>query len=478
MPDTWVQNKQLLIYHNTTFFNEYIPIIQDDNNCDDNGNSIDIDAISVSTANSGRSECSVRSYKNASDDANIVPTNVKKLPQLQYIYDLDGTLIIPASKCKFSRDHRDWKFVNGVQDHFMKLAERQDYFLCIISNQGGLDGVRKIGDQTVNKQKEFQKKFLAVINRLTNMFRSRGNLLYVFAIFALNTNDVTYRKPYPSSWYFIEKNLPLQDISGNYMYIGDAAGRHSETSATRDHSCCDRKFALNTGMDFKTPEEFFLGYETQPFLWGFDPRMYLIHANMENNTAYIPEQDDYDQMFPIKRRETHIYLSIMVGCPGSGKSAFAEIIKKKCSTYKMKIINQDDMKTQQKMESEIHRSLCEGYSLIIDRMNHLLEDREKWIEYVSQIVNRLGKKLKVYTFEMQTDISLAYHLNIIRSRKNSSDRAKVPQIVYHTYKKRYVEPDISVEKAISKRFLIPFVPQFSNTKKMMNFLIMTESLYK
>jgi bifunctional polynucleotide phosphatase/kinase len=59
--------------------------------------------------------------------------------------------------------------------------------------------------------------------------------------------------------------------------VGDAAGRLAgwKPGAPVDFGCSDRKFALNVGIGFQTPEQFFLGAKEEPFSLGFDPRLVL-----------------------------------------------------------------------------------------------------------------------------------------------------------------------------------------------------------
>ena len=61
----------------------------------------------------------------------------------------------------------------------------------------------------------------------------------------------------------------MQPDKSKSFYCGDAAGR--KDGKHKDFSDSDLKFALNVGLEFKTPENLFLGDEKKITVSGFNP---------------------------------------------------------------------------------------------------------------------------------------------------------------------------------------------------------------
>lgn len=169
-------------------------------------------------------------------------------------FDLDGTIITTKSGRVFPKDETDWKFLynNTVPKLQSFINQRPDTRFFIISNQAGLN----------NKPQEipgFKRKVETIVNHF-------GIPTIVFAL----PGKTKFRKPLPYLWYtFVEKyNGGKEPDRSESFYCGDAAGRK------KDFSKSDRLFALNLGLNFKTPEEFFLGQKPKPnefSLPEFDP---------------------------------------------------------------------------------------------------------------------------------------------------------------------------------------------------------------
>lgn len=177
-------------------------------------------------------------------------------------FDMDGTLITTKSGKVFPTGPNDWKFLYPQIVEFLQkfFLDHPDFKFVLFTNQAGCKE---------QKQMDMMKKKIETILKQVGV--------PVLAFVAPNKNK--YRKPLTGGW-----DLFVQEYNGGVtpnlttsFYCGDAAGRK------KDHAMSDRLFALNVGITFKLPEEFFLSSTRVQEMStpAFEPKKYL--ANCPNN---------------------------------------------------------------------------------------------------------------------------------------------------------------------------------------------------
>lgn len=77
------------------------------------------------------------------------------------------------------------------------------------------------------------------------------------------------------------------------FFCGDAAGRPARIGSNgqqirKDHSCCDRLFAMNIGLKFYTPEEYFWKARTEEFKFPtFNPNDVMSNIKYTNSSSKL-----------------------------------------------------------------------------------------------------------------------------------------------------------------------------------------------
>lgn len=198
------------------------------------------------------------------------------------------------------------------------------------------------------------------------------------------------------------------------FFVGDSAGR------PKDHSCADLKLALNVGMHFFTPEEFFLG-QAGPSLPLLVRRMHVhTSACLENETHPATRKTSMQEGGKLQRTKTRAEVTgkdfdpaellknvapddcnvnkslspqapeqqvklhgqeliVLIGAPGSGKSTIAEKLFPNHA-----VVRQDDLKGKMACLDLCVRLLGEGKSVVIDRQNPTQTERQLFIDLVRQ----------------------------------------------------------------------------------------------
>eukprot|EP00095_Tigriopus_kingsejongensis_P001907 maker-scaffold726_size105808-snap-gene-0.22 protein:Tk01907 transcript:maker-scaffold726_size105808-snap-gene-0.22-mRNA-1 annotation:"bifunctional polynucleotide phosphatase kinase" len=341
-------------------------------------------------------------------------------------FDMDGTLITTQSGRVFAKDLNDWRILLPEVPGRLKKLHTEGFKIVILTNQRGIaTGKVKFPD------------FKTKVERIADKIR------VPLQLFCCSGDGGMFRKPRIGVWKLLEmsKNGGLPIDMEQSFYCGDAAGRNVGwvTGKKKDFSCSDRLFALNLGLKFHTPEEFFLGHKpTSKFaLPEFDPQSVDVNAPLLD-----PESS------PLKSKSQEVIL--LVGVQGSGKSFLAETIYEPDGYI---VASNDRSGGRDRTLKAVDAALTSGQSVVVDNTHAERETRAKFVD----VAKKHG--VPVRCFVMKSSFQQSRHNNLFRELIGS-DHVKIKEPLLHAFKARYQEPQLDEGyQAIAK---VNFVPKFSN----------------
>ncbi|KAH8882364.1 PNK3P-domain-containing protein [Thozetella sp. PMI_491] len=330
-------------------------------------------------------------------------------------FDLDSTLIVPASGKKHATGPGDWKWWDSaVPSRLRQLYNEERYLIVIFSNQGGLtlhpDPKSKPPKSLKERVTNFKQKCSAVLTQLD----------LPVTLFAATGKDI-FRKPRPGMWMEMQKDYGLEDSDidlQNSIFVGDAGGRTAYvkggSAVAKDFSCSDRDLAHNIGIKYQTPEEFFLQQEAREYARDFDP------------TAFPFPQHDVEPSFrfdKINKKD----IVLFCGPPGAGKSTFYSRYLKPLGYER---VNQDTLKTKEKCFKAATEILQAGDPVAIDNTNPDPDVRAQWIELAKR------NQVPIRCVWFKTPPLVCEHNDAL----NPESRQILPRLAFNSFTSRFKEP--------------------------------------
>lgn len=347
-------------------------------------------------------------------------------------FDIDGTIITTQSGKTFPTHPGDWRILYPEIPGRLKKLHEDGYKIVFFTNQLGVSkGKTSIDD--------LKTKFSSVLDKLG-----------VPAQILISTGGGIYRKPARGMWDFmcLKGNDSVRVDIDESLYVGDAAGRPEKWAAKRkkDFSCSDRLFALNIGVKFYTPEEFFMFQKAAPFnMPEFDPRAIDTSA---------PLLDPPSASITSKSQE----VVLLVGFPACGKSFFSQ-------TYLIPKgyvhVNRDTLGTWKKCVDMCAKSLRQGQSVVIDNTNPDKESRQRYINCAKTA------KVPCRCFYFTATITQARHNERYREMIDKSHQP-INDMIMNTFKSKLKVPESS--EGFTEIVRVNFVPKFKDSEN--------EKLYK
>lgn len=342
-------------------------------------------------------------------------------------FDIDGCIITTKSGKVFPTTPDDWKILYPEIQPKLASLLKEGYKVVFFTNQLGI-AKGKLRPEVFKSKVE---DILATLQLPVQVFVATG--------------PGSYRKPVLGMWnHLCEKaNDGVTIDKTKSLFVGDAAGRPENWAPgkkKKDFSCSDRLFALNIGVQFHTPEEYFLGWKCAPYsLPVFDPRKLDSSARL-----YDPPSASLTS--------SKAEVIVAVGFPAAGKSTFFHThIIPKGYVY----VNRDTLGSWQNCVSACERALKDGRSVAVDNTNPDPESRKRYVD----VAKAAGVSCRCFHFS--ASLEQAKHNNRFREMTPSDGKhAKVNDMVFHSYKKNFVAPALS--EGFVEILQIHFVPDFKD----------------
>ncbi|THX36262.1 PNK3P-domain-containing protein [Aureobasidium pullulans] len=340
-------------------------------------------------------------------------------------FDFDSTLVDAKSGNRFARDGDDWKWWHRQVPSKLKQLAEDGYLLAILSNQAGIS--MKSDSKTVKSDKkrlvDFKQRVKGVLTQLD----------LPIVLYAATDKD-KFRKPRSGMW---DKLLEAQgltqegdvDLQACY-FVGDAGGRTASTGGFKaDFSCSDRDLASNIGINFMTPEEFFLDDEPRPFARAFDPSKHVspvLTSKTDASPIAFTRKDDPE-------------LVIFCGSPGAGKSTWFQQHLKPLGYER---VNQDLLKSRDRCLKVAREFLEDGKSVAVDNTNADLKAREYWTSLAKSL------EIPIRCVHFTAPAKLCEHNDAYRAiggllhGMNPESRIMLPRQAFTGFAGRYVPPTL------------------------------------
>uniref|UniRef100_A0A669E5T7 Polynucleotide kinase 3'-phosphatase n=1 Tax=Oreochromis niloticus TaxID=8128 RepID=A0A669E5T7_ORENI len=337
-------------------------------------------------------------------------------------FDIDGCIITTKSGKVFPTAPDDWKILYPEIQPKLASLLKKGYKVVFFTNQLGI-AKGKLRPEVFKSKVE---DILATLKLPVQVFVATGPGIY--------------RKPVMGMW----NHLCEKEFTGLEMHRTKYAAGRPENWAPgkkkKDFSCSDRLFALNIGLQFYTPEEYFLGWKRAPYsLPEFNPTKLDSAARLYDPPSASLTSSDTEVI-------------VAVGFPASGKSSFFHThVIPKGYVY----VNRDTLGSWQNCVSACERALKEGRSVAIDNTNPDPESRKRYVD----VAKAAGVPCRCFHFS--ATLEQAKHNNRFREMAPSeSKHAKVNDMVFHSYKKHFQAPALS--EGFSEILQIHFVPSFKD----------------
>ncbi|KAF2863936.1 PNK3P-domain-containing protein [Piedraia hortae CBS 480.64] len=330
-------------------------------------------------------------------------------------FDLDSTLITSKSGRTFAKSAQDWQWWNSCIPQRLQKLHGEGYALVVMTNQAAIKfRSSKATPGEVKSLATFKEKVTAVLTTIK----------LPISLYAATQPD-EHRKPRSGMWKQMCQDYGLYEPGAidlaNSIFVGDAAGRDADLNSGRkkDHSCADRQFAMNNGIAFHTPEEYFLGEPVHSFEIGFDPNNFLTTTNSK-----APAQRNHD-----------LELVLFCGSPGAGKSTY---YWRQMQPLGYERANQDALKSRDRCMRAAEDFVRQGKSVVVDNTNADVETRRKWVEWAR------AQSVPVRLIHFTAPTRLCEHNDTVRALSgdlmNPEGRTMLPRVAFTSFTSRYREP--------------------------------------